>query len=140
MSARDSSHVPKAKEKPDREAPVDEPVVNDQVSEPEEAHPDAHAERDLAHRAGGRLAAHQDERDRERRVQHGERVVRLEARPMRSRDMVRSVDRPEPGVPHPAVEERGPEVHRHGHSDGDRYPHERSEQDAAHDATLGRTA
>jgi hypothetical protein len=137
VGARNPAEVPEANEKPHRETPVNEAIVDHEIRDPEEAHADPGAEGCLAQHAGCALASDEDEGDRKRRVEDGERVVRLEPGPTWLRRVVRAVHGPEPRVPHASVEERRPEIHRDGDHDGDRNPDERPKNEGAHGFTLG---
>jgi hypothetical protein len=126
MGPNDPSEDPQAQKKRHRQAPVAEPVVDDEVAESEGAHAHARAEGELACHARFSHAAREDERDRQRRVKQREGIVRLEPRLGRAgflRRVVRTVNRPKNAVPDPPVKERGPQVHgdgddeRHGHPD-----------------------
>jgi hypothetical protein len=105
-------------------------IVDDDVGDPEGRHADADAEEDLAPGSLGPGAAVENERDRDRRVQHAERVVALEA--PGARDVMGAVNGPQRAVPHGAVEEGGPEVHRDGDRGGHRAPDERMLDGSAH--------
>lgn len=113
--------VREARERGDGEPSVNEPVVHDEVRDAERRHADADAEDDLAKHPDVGTASVQDRDDRDRRVQHRERVVRLEA--PASRPVMRTVHAPEDRVPCAPVEQRRPELHRHRHHDGRRSPY-----------------
>lgn len=117
-----ASEVTQTPECGDWQSPMNEPVVHDSVRHAEERHADANTERDVAPDAGVSAASVQDERDGERRVEPGQRVVRLEA-PGPHRVM-RAMNAPQERVPHAPVQERRPRLHHgEGHARR-RYPHD----------------
>jgi hypothetical protein len=104
----------------DREATVDEAIVDDHVRDAEQGHADAGAEREVADHAGRAGAAVQNQGDRDGGVERREDVIALEsAGPLH---VVGAVNAPERMVPDPPVKERRPELHGRGHREGDRYP------------------
>lgn len=93
---------------------VHEPVVDDDVSETEQRHPDADAEEERP-RETVELTAKDDQTGSERGVKERERVVPLEE--PTARGVVALVNRPEHPMPKAAVEEPRPGLHRR---EGDR--------------------
>lgn len=92
-----------------REPLVDQPVVHEEVGDPEQRHADARPHEGRTHDAGHELAAADHERDGDRRVEPGEDVVALE--PSQPRRVMGGVHVPERAVPHPSVEEPRPRLH-----------------------------
>jgi hypothetical protein len=123
MGADYASKIGDAQERADRQASVNQPVVHHQVGEPEQAHAQPYAERDLAHDRWSRGTAPKQERDGQRRMQQAERVVGLQS-PF-AWLMMRAVHAPKPSVPDATVQERGPQVHEHRSNRGNRHPQER---------------
>jgi hypothetical protein len=122
VSVADAAQPRDAAEERHREPAVDEPVVDGDVGDPEDRHPDAGPEGDR----GGRsvqIASDHDERRGGRRVAHREGVVELEA-PAAPR-VVRAMHAPHGPVPDAPVEEPRPGLHHSGHD----APHERGERD-----------
>jgi hypothetical protein len=132
MRAHDRPQIRQAEEDADGEASVGQPVVDDDVPRPEGAHADAEAERDVAQNAGLRPTSSEHEPDGDGSVQDRQGVVGLEAGARGPRLVMRAVDRPEPGVPHPAVKQRRPEVHRDGGRSGHRNPDDSVRERLAH--------
>jgi hypothetical protein len=116
VSVADPPHRVEAKEERDRQPPVHQAVVHDDVGEAEGRHagadPDRHSGGDAV-----QVATHHDEDHRDRRVQRRERVVLLEA--AAAARVVRAVYGPEPVVPHAAVEQARPRLHQRGDDEGD---------------------
>ena len=113
--------VREARERGDGEPSMNEPVVHDEVRDAEHGHSDADAKNNLAKHADLRTASVEDRHDRDRRVQHGERVVRLEATAPSA--VMRTMHAPEDRVPCTPVEQRRPQLHRHRHDDCRRSPY-----------------
>jgi hypothetical protein len=111
MSIPDAAEHGEAREEADRQSPVNEPIVHDHVADPEQGHAGAGADRDRR-KSSVQIAANHDERSREGRMRRRERVVRLEA--SLTMRMMRPMDAPERVMPHAAVEQAGPGLHRHG--------------------------
>jgi hypothetical protein len=120
VGAGDGAEPADAPEERDREAAMDEAVVDDDVREPERGRPDPDPVEDLANDPRRPDAAVEDQRDRGRYVERAQRVVALER--SLAPGVMRAVDRPEEAMPHLAVKERGPEVHQHRDQQGDRQP------------------
>lgn len=140
MRASNVPEVADAEQPLDREPPVDEAIVHDEVREPEHTHPDPHPERDLARDAGGSPAAVQNERDGDRSMEQRQRVVALEPSVSSTRLVVGAMNRPEPRVPHATVEKRCPEIHGHCEADGRGGPDERVSDLFAHASPAARRA
>jgi hypothetical protein len=128
MSAAHAAKIGDPRQRPDREAAVNQPVVHDEISDPEEGHPGTGADHRRAERAGHELTAKGDQRRRYRGVDRREYVVLLEDAAALA--VVRRVEPPEPGVPHPTVEDARPGLHRGEDDRGD----ERGDEDVAHGA------
>jgi hypothetical protein len=96
-----------------RQATVDEAVVDDEIGDAKERHPEADPKEQLPRDPFRAAASVEDERDGDRRVQNREGVVRLP--PGFSRPMVRPVYFPQNPVPDRPVKELGPELHRYRH-------------------------
>jgi len=94
-----------------RQASVREAVVHDQVSDPEQAHPEAGAKDQIGREPRLGAAAVEDGGDRDRRVQRAERIVVLEH--AAALVVVRAVDAPEDRVPHAPVQQHRPQIHEH---------------------------
>lgn len=110
MSPTDPTEEPEPEKKPrDGQALVNEPVVDEDVSDPEEGHPHAHADEDGA-RQTMELAAEDEDPRGDRGVEHGQRVVPLEAADPWF--VVRAVNAPELAMPHPSMEQARPRLHR----------------------------
>jgi hypothetical protein len=122
MSVADPAHPRQAEEEADRQPSVDDTVVEEHVRQPKDRHPGARSDRHRGERSV-HIASEHDHRGRDRGVGGGERVVPLEA-PRASRVM-RAMDRPETSMPHAAVQEPRPRLHR----GGDHQRDERPEQD-----------
>jgi hypothetical protein len=120
VSVTDAGEVRDARQLADREAPVHQAVMHDDVREAEDRHADAGAEGDVAEDAGRAEAAVEDERDSDGSVQEGEGVVALEE--PAAAPVVRAMNSPESVVPHAAVKERGPALHRCGRRERDDDP------------------
>jgi hypothetical protein len=119
-----------ASQEGDREPPVHEAIMHHDVGEAEDGH--------AGSRADGRsrdepvhVASDHDERGGDGGVRRRERVVRLET-PLAAR-MVRPMDAPERPVPHAAVEEARPWLHRGCHDQRERH----AEQDVTERAHGG---
>jgi hypothetical protein len=130
---RDPREVRNPLEKANRQPAMDQPVVADEIGEPEERHPETGAQRERTGDAVGRLAPVNDEHDRDWRVQRREHVVRLEGPGPAA--MVARVNGPQDPVPDRAVEERGPRLHRD--RDDERYAGRQCHERGAHDRTSG---
>jgi hypothetical protein len=124
MRAHDSSKRGDAEKKLHaRNAPMHEAVMNDEVANRKRRHAYANAEHDFTEQTGVRATPVEDARDRDGRMSHGEHVVQLEARPLLFlNNMMRAMNRPQPSMPHRAVKESSPGVHRDRDNDGDRNP------------------
>jgi hypothetical protein len=123
MSIPDAAQPGEASEERDRQPAVHEPVVHDHVGDAERGHAGADADRDGCRRSV-QIAANHHERGREGRMHGGQDVVGLES-PVALR-VVRTMDAPERVVPHAAVEDPSPGLHRRGdrHRDGEAQQHE----------------
>lgn len=128
VRADDRPEVPALQQYRHGEALVHEPVVHDDVGDAEGRHPDAQAVGDLPPPPRSREAPVEDRSHRDRSVEDAERVVRLEV-PC-ARLVMRSVDAPEPAVPHPPVKERCPRLHEERDDQSDRRPDERGVEGA----------
>ena len=112
MCAADTTKDAQGEEPLHGEPPVNEAVVDENVADPEERHPDTGADGKRA-RVAVELAAGDDERSGQGRVEHGERVILLE--PTDARLVMRPVQAPEAMMPDAPVEEARPELHRRRH-------------------------
>lgn len=114
------SEVRKAKKNRYRKALVNKPVVNDEVRHAEKRHPDADPERNFAPPTRLGDASEQDECDRDRRMKDRKSIVRLESTtaPL----VVRSMHRPQYGVPNFSVQQARPVFHRHKNRERNRNP------------------
>jgi len=122
MSITHPAKVAETKKAAHRQALVNEPVVDHEVGESEQRHPDTDAENDLTKRARVCAAAVKNKRDRNGRMKDRKRVVRFH--PAATLLMMRSVHRPQNAVPHFPVQEAGPQLHAEGDQKRNRYPHE----------------
>jgi len=112
VSITDAAQPGDAREEADGQAAVDEAVVHEHVSEPEDRHADSDAN------AGGRrrsvqIATNHHERGGDRRVRGREHVVALEAAP--TTPVMRTMNAPQRGVPDASVEQPRPRLHGSRH-------------------------
>ena len=122
MSIADPAHARQAQQERDGKATVHETIVHHHVSDAEERHSCARSDRqdreDSVH-----VAPDHDERRSDGGMGGRESVVELEA--SRAARVMRAVDPPQTVMPHAAVQETRPGLHRGGH----RQRHERAQHD-----------
>lgn len=111
MRVDDAAEIRAAREVPHREAPMHEPVMNDDIRDAERRHAEPCREDDLAERARSGAASVENGGYRNWRVKEREGVVPFKATP--SRLVVGAVHAPERAVPDAAVQKSRPQVHRH---------------------------
>lgn len=104
----------------DRQAAVDQAVVDDHISDAEQRHSNAGAKRDFTEYAGRAEAAVQNQCNRNGSVERREDVIALES--AGSPPVVGPMNTPERMVPNTPVKERRPELHGRAHPKGHRYP------------------
>jgi hypothetical protein len=121
VRAHDRTQVWDAAQDAHGETAVHESVVNEDVGAPEDRHPEADPEGNVAPHSRSSCAALENERDRHRRVESAQEIVPLES--PATRLMMRSMHAPETRVPHLRVQERSPGIHRERSAERDRKPH-----------------